>query len=707
MDLPQTAPFPRQMSEDSKAAKRGKKQINKGNPDACGNSSDGSSSDCEVPADAPRKTWKACRPSVTQASAAQALAQASAASSAAVPQVTVFKFGAAAPAPATASAPAVAPAHVPAATAMALFTSQNPFAKPAAAAAPAPAPAASLVQTSHAPAPAPAVNLSMLADRIKANGGRDVDAYEREHPDVAPALHHTLYLWRDGISCDDGLLFPHSDPRVPLAIEAIANGHVPKLFFDVFGVDPLVKICAKNENYKFSASAAALDAELEPCWRAAGKVALKQHRGRGLFFKNEAFCLAKIYDVIGHAVEFNNFNTFVADVKLAHDRFYYEVHVIKLQGVVQFGVCTDGFEPAVDPGGRGVGDDSFSFAVDGVRQLRWPGDAFGSEWADGHVIGFAIDMREKDRAKMSVSVNGSFAAPNGLAFDAISAACLSPAFSASFGTFRINFGDSPFKHYPPDAFYVSVHQAWSNSNAIAPAFGIGAFAPSTTFDPLGLLVLPSLPLSPPAQAAAAASFTFENPFANPPAQAAAAASFTFENPFAKTAAASLAPAPAPYAPHNSPLALSYTAQGTGRRVSISLVADGNLLTPTELRARIKRPLDVMQAQAWFFAQRSPPGCKSSRQQPLPPRLYITAEYHPCIEAHGMFGLVTAVCQRVAAAPVNMRVICRTTWRWADCVLDRVTRGRVSRVQVMLQRHACLSCHYSGCLTSAAANAGRF
>ena len=186
----------------------------------------------------------------------------------------------------------------------------------------------------------------MLADKIKANGGRNVDEYEREHPDVAPAVDHTLYLWRDGISCDDGPLFPHSDPRIPLAIEAIANGHVPKLFFYAFGVDPVVQICAKQwEYYKFSASAAALDAKLEPCWRAAGKVALKQHRGRGLFLKNEGFgaeTYDQNYDVIGHAVEFNNFNSFVADVKLAHGRFYYEVHVIKLQGVVQFGVCTDG-----------------------------------------------------------------------------------------------------------------------------------------------------------------------------------------------------------------------------------------------------------------------------------------------------------------------------------------------------------------------------
>jgi hypothetical protein len=61
------------MSDSSKGAKRGKKQINKDNSDACGNSSDGSS-DCEVPANAPRKILKARRPSATLAAAAAAKA---------------------------------------------------------------------------------------------------------------------------------------------------------------------------------------------------------------------------------------------------------------------------------------------------------------------------------------------------------------------------------------------------------------------------------------------------------------------------------------------------------------------------------------------------------------------------------------------------------------------------------------------------------
>ena len=185
--------------------------------------------------------------------------------------------------------------------------------------------------------------------------------------------------------------------------------------------------------------------------RDAGKVVLKQHRGSG---KRDT----------DHTVQFEpSFNTFVGDVKLSNGRFYFEVQVLSLESVVQFGVCTDGFEARVDPGGEGVGDDSFSFAVDGVRQRKWPGEAFGSEWAVGQVIGFAVDMSQAGCASMSVSVDGSFDAPNGLAFHSLSAAWLSPAFSGSGGRFGINFGDKPFMHKPPDVnhslpWFVSVHR---------------------------------------------------------------------------------------------------------------------------------------------------------------------------------------------------------------------------------------------------------
>ena len=79
------------------------------------------------------------------------------------------------------------------------------------------------------------------------------------------------------------------------------------------------------------------------------------------------------------------------------------------------------------------------------------------EDAVGDIIGFSIDMRSHAAAVMSVSVNGSFSVPNGIAFDNIEAPYLSPAFSGGGGQYRVNFGDRPFAYAPIDEHYISVH----------------------------------------------------------------------------------------------------------------------------------------------------------------------------------------------------------------------------------------------------------
>jgi hypothetical protein len=159
-------------------------------------------------------------------------------------------------------------------------------------------------------------------------------------------------------------------------------------------------------------------------------------------------------------MNFHNFNTFVADIRLHGGCFYFEIQVVLFVDDIQFGVCTHGFEMREGPQGGGTGDDAWSWAVDGERQMKWHkarDEAYGSKWAVGDIIGFALDMRTAGAAALSVSVNGSFAAPNGVAFNAIDAPYLSPSFSGN-GRYRINFGDRPFSHAPPDTAYVSVHQ---------------------------------------------------------------------------------------------------------------------------------------------------------------------------------------------------------------------------------------------------------
>ena len=159
-------------------------------------------------------------------------------------------------------------------------------------------------------------------------------------------------------------------------------------------------------------------------------------------------------------MHFDGFNTFVADVKLCGGCFYFEVGVVDMRGSCQFGFCTEGFQ-LEERGTKGVGDNACSWAVDGGQVVLWPGGEskpFGSKWSVGDIIGFALDMRSPSSIVFSISANGSFADPYGIAFGDISATYLSPAFSG-YGQFSVNFGDRPFAHAPPEGDYVSVHAA--------------------------------------------------------------------------------------------------------------------------------------------------------------------------------------------------------------------------------------------------------
>ena len=153
---------------------------------------------------------------------------------------------------------------------------------------------------------------------------------------------------------------------------------------------------------------------------------------------------------------------------------------------------------------------------------------------------------------------------------------------------------------------------------------------------------------------------------------------------------------------------------TGRLV---IVAPGGILPSSkQLRAQIKRPLELIKHHKWFFALQSP-GMKRHLEDPPPPLDYMLTEFLPCVPVRVMCGCVATACRRLTTAPAGMYVFCRTTWRWAGWIMERVMRGRVRRVQVRLQRSACcavlcaalvvpvLAC--AVCLTRAAENAGWF
>ena len=123
----------------------------------------------------------------------------------------------------------------------------------------------------------------------------------------------------------------------------------------------------------------------------------------------------------------------------------------------QFGWATEGFERVGGCSGKRVGDDTCSWSFDGHRIMKWNGgkQPFGKVWVAGDVLGLAIDLVGKT---VSFSVKGDYREPCGAAFSNIDipAGWIMPALSSQTGTYRINFGDRPFLHTPPDESYQSV-----------------------------------------------------------------------------------------------------------------------------------------------------------------------------------------------------------------------------------------------------------
>ena len=104
----------------------------------------------------------------------------------------------------------------------------------------------------------------------------------------------------------------------------------------------------------------------------------------------------------------------------------------------------------------GVGDDEHSWAVDGentnTRHNNVRGE-YGCRWKEGDVVGLACDL---ENMQVRVSVNGSFAAPNGIVYDLAPDAVrdgLFAAFTGSRGKVRYNLGAAPFRHAAPSSDY--------------------------------------------------------------------------------------------------------------------------------------------------------------------------------------------------------------------------------------------------------------
>jgi len=138
---------------------------------------------------------------------------------------------------------------------------------------------------------------------------------------------------------------------------------------------------------------------------------------------------------------------------------YYEIEILSslmLKDLWCGFAASAAFIPSLVPSGIGVGDDAVSWAVDGYGHVKtnfMEKEIHMRRWKPGDVIGLACDLQAM---QMLVSINGSFAPPNGriidLAPDAVVSGLFS-AFSCGTGAAGYNLGEAPFKYDPPAADY--------------------------------------------------------------------------------------------------------------------------------------------------------------------------------------------------------------------------------------------------------------
>jgi hypothetical protein len=100
--------------------------------------------------------------------------------------------------------------------------------------------------------------------------------------------------------------------------------------------------------------------------------------------------------------------------------------------------------------------------------------------------------------------------------------------------------------------------------------------------------------------------------------------------------------------------IAFTDHFTDKSVLVSLGADSHPMSPVQLRAQIKRPLQLVQAAARLFAWRRQ-GCQHYPDQPPPPPRHIIGEYSPVVPVRFMFGCVVATCERLVIAPGDTTV----------------------------------------------------
>eukprot|EP00092_Neocalanus_flemingeri_P021824 GFUD01023675.1.p1 GENE.GFUD01023675.1~~GFUD01023675.1.p1 ORF type:complete len:670 (+),score=121.98 GFUD01023675.1:127-2136(+) len=137
--------------------------------------------------------------------------------------------------------------------------------------------------------------------------------------------------------------------------------------------------------------------------------------------------------------------------------WYYEVLIIT-SGVMQIGWATKQSK-FLNHEGYGIGDDEFSQAYDGCRQLMWFNASCECQselprWKEGDIVGCFIDI---DNQSIVFSLNGAQLKPFNQVFQNTSSGFFPAASFMSFQQCEFNFGWKPFK-FPPDRSFQSFNE---------------------------------------------------------------------------------------------------------------------------------------------------------------------------------------------------------------------------------------------------------
>lgn len=128
--------------------------------------------------------------------------------------------------------------------------------------------------------------------------------------------------------------------------------------------------------------------------------------------------------------------------------WYYEAEVMT-PGVMQIGWATKDSK-FLNHEGYGIGDDEFSVAYDGCRQLIWHSAASTphaqTPWAPGDILGSSLDVA---KGRVSFWLNGVALPANLLPSLPSRSGYFAAASFMSFQQCRFNFGSEPFRFAPP------------------------------------------------------------------------------------------------------------------------------------------------------------------------------------------------------------------------------------------------------------------